>query len=190
MSKLLENISLIIRLDAEEQKKIERAFIPASLRKGEHWITAGKVCKQVAFLHSGKLRVYYGDISGDETTCHFFMPESFVSSLTSFLTNTPSTEHITAMEDSELLNISKERLEALSDEIPKLHIWRRVIAENLFISMEKRVAMLQSKTAYERYSKMIEEDPRILLSVPLQYTASFLGITPQHLSRLRRESVK
>ena len=74
--------------------------------------------------------------------------------------------------------------------MPKLHIFRRIIAENLFIIMEKRIAMLQSQTAHERYEKMIKENPEILLSVPLQYTASFLGMTPQHLSRLRKEFQK
>ena len=67
---------------------------------------------------------------------------------------------------------------------------RRIIAENLFITMEKRIFMLQSQSAYERYEEMLKENPDILLSVPLQYTASFLGITPQHLSRLRKELSK
>jgi hypothetical protein len=69
-------------------------------------------------------------------------------------------------------------------------VFRRVIAENLFITMEKRIAMLQSQSAIERYEKMLNENPDILLSVPLQYTASFLGMTPQHLSRLRKEWMK
>jgi CRP-like cAMP-binding protein len=65
-----------------------------------------------------------------------------------------------------------------------------VIAENLFITMERRIAMLQSQSACERYENMLQENPDIILSVPLQYTASFLGITPQHLSRLRKELQK
>lgn len=69
-----------------------------------------------------------------------------------------------------------------------MHIWRRVVAENLFIEMEKRVSKLQSKTAGERYDLLIKETPDIALTVPLQYTASFLGISPQHLSRLRKEA--
>jgi CRP-like cAMP-binding protein len=71
-----------------------------------------------------------------------------------------------------------------------MQVLRRVIAENLFITMERRIAMLQSQSAYERYENMLQENPDIILSVPLQYTASFLGITPQHLSRLRKELQK
>jgi hypothetical protein len=64
------------------------------------------------------------------------------------------------------------------------------VAENLFITMERRIAMLQSQSAQERYEKMLKENPEIILNVPLQYTASFLGVTPQHLSRLRKEKLK
>jgi hypothetical protein len=66
----------------------------------------------------------------------------------------------------------------------------RVIAEKLFITMEKRIAMLQSQSAFERYEKMLKDNPDIIPSVPLQYNASFLGITPRHLSRLRKELQK
>jgi ATP-dependent helicase YprA (DUF1998 family) len=81
-------------------------------------------------------------------------------------------------------------MEKLSLLVPKMETFRRIIAENLFILLEKRVSMLQSQTAHERYENMLRENPEIILSVPLQYTASFLGITPQHLSRLRKELLK
>jgi len=67
--------------------------------------------------------------------------------------------------------ITKKELEILSEVIPKVHIWRRVIAENLFIVMEKRVAILQSQTANQRYERMLKENPDIILADPLQYTA-------------------
>jgi hypothetical protein len=91
------------------------------------------------------------------------------------------------LEDTTLRVVSKADIEELSVMVPKMQIFRRVIAENLFITMEKRINMLQSQSAYERYEKMLRDNPEIILSVPLQYTASFLGITPQHLSRLRKE---
>jgi long-subunit acyl-CoA synthetase (AMP-forming) len=91
--------------------------------------------------------------------------------------------------DAKEIEIKKD-IEELSVLIPKMQIFRRIIAENLFIIMEKRIMMLQSQSAHERYEKMLKENPEILLSVPLQYTASFLGITPQHLSRLRKELQK
>jgi len=185
-----ENINQIVGLTSDEKSRVEKEFTSVKITKGDLWIKEGEICDQVAFVQTGKLRVFYNDGSGNEVTCYFVTPDHFISSFTSFLTNTPTTENISAIEDSLIMIISKIKLESLSDEIPKIQIWRRIIAENLFITMEKRIAMLQSQSANERYEKMLKENPDIILSVPLQYTASFLGITPQHLSRLRKELAK
>jgi CRP-like cAMP-binding protein len=190
MTTLSESISQIVGLTIEEKATVEKAFFQIEILKGESWIKQGKICDQVAFVVSGKLRNYYLDEAGNEITCFFITPELFVSAFSSFLTNTPTHENITALEDTVLRVISKKGLEDLSALVPKMQIFRRVIAENLFILMEKRIAMLQSKSAIERYEKMLKEHPDIILSVPLQYTASFLGVTPQHLSRLRKDLLK
>ena len=187
---LSDNINQTVSLTNGEKSQIENAFKSVRITKGDFWIKEGKVCEHIAFVETGKLRVFYNDDSGNEVTCYFATPESFISSFTSFLTNTPTTENISALEDCALRTISKRELEMLSDYIPKIHIWLRIIAENLFIIMEKRILMLQSETANKRYERMIKENPDIILNVPLQYTASFLGITPQHLSRLRKKSLK
>jgi CRP-like cAMP-binding protein len=190
MTSLTDNINQIVSLTTDEIAVIEKAFSSQELSKGDFWLKQGKVCDRVAFLISGKLRNYYVDNAGKEITCYFVRPQHFISSFTSFLTNTPANEYISALEDSVLRVISKKNLEELSLEVPKMQIFRRVIAENLFITMEKRIVMLQSQSAYERYEGMLKDNPDIILSVPLQYTASFLGITPQHLSRLRKELLK
>ena len=184
------HVNNMVPLSPAEQERIEQAFQVMNISKGEPWVRQGKVCKQVAFVVSGKLRNYYLDDAGNEVTCFFVTADQFVSSFTSFLTNTPANEYISALEDSVLRVISKEALEELSEAIPAMQVFRRIIAENLFITMEKRIAMLQSQTAFERYEHMLRNNPEIVLSVPLQYTASFLGITPQHLSRLRKELQK
>jgi CRP-like cAMP-binding protein len=185
-----ENINQIVSLTTEEKLTIEKAFSIIEISKGNFWVKQGKICDQVGGVVSGRLRNYYIDESGNDITCYFVTPENFISSFTSFLTNTPANENISALEDTVLRVISKKDLEELSVRVPKIQIFRRVIAENLFIIMEKRIAMLQSQSAYERYERILKDNPDIILSVPLQYTASFLGITPQHLSRLRKELFK
>lgn len=190
MQIVADYINQIISLEQPEKEKVENAFKEIILSNGESWVKQGNVCSEVAFVISGKLRSFYYDDSGNEVTCYFATPDEFISSLTSFLTNTPAHENITALEDTILRVISKKELEDLSVIVPKMHIFRRVIAENLFITMEKRIAMLQSQSAHAKYEKMLKEQPEIILSVPLQYIASFLGITPQHLSRLRKELQK
>lgn len=150
MIALSENINQIIGLTREEKTIVENFFKPVKLSKGDLWVKEGKVCQHIAFVQNGKLRVYYNNDSGDEVTCYFVTPENFISSFTSFLTNTPATENISATETTTLFTISKKELEKLSADIPKIQIWRRVIAENLFITMEKRIAMLQSLTANDQ----------------------------------------
>ena len=189
MTGLTESIHNIVNLTNDEIAALENAFTTINISRGDLWIEKGKLCNQVGFVLSGKLRNYYIDDAGNEVTCYFVTPDHFISSFTSFLTNTPTHENIAALEDSTLRVIQKDELERLSEAMPKLQIFRRIIAENLFITMEKRISMLQSQSAFERYEKMLRENPEILLTVPLQYTASFLGITPQHLSRLRKELV-
>ena len=190
MTTLTENINQIVGLTIEEKYTIEQAFSTIEIAKGDLWVQQGKICDQVGFVVSGKLRNFYIDESGGEVTCYFVSSENFISSFTSFLTNTPANENISALENSVIRVISKKDLEELCERVPKMQLFRRVIAENLFITMEKRIFMLQSQSAHERYENMLKNNPDIILSVPLQYTASFLGITPQHLSRLRKEIVK
>lgn len=190
MTALTEHMSQLVDLTDDEKVIIENAFTTQSISKGELWIKEGKVCDQVAYVVSGKMRHYYTDDNGNEVTCYFVLPDHFTSSFTSFLTNTPTNENAAALEETLLRFISKKDLENLSEQVPKIQIFRRIIAENLFIMMEKRISMLQSKSAQARYEGMLKENPDVLLQVPLIYTASFLGITPQHLSRLRKELAK
>ena len=190
MTALTENMSQLVDLTDDEKVIIENAFTTQSISKGELWIQEGKVCDQVAYVVSGKMRHYYTDDNVNEVTCYFVLPDHFTSSFTSFLTNTPTNENAAALEETVLRVISKNDLENLSEQVPKIQIFRRIIAENLFIMMEKRISMLQSKSAQARYENMLKENPDVLLQVPLIYTASFLGITPQHLSRLRKELAK
>ncbi|GAB3652733.1 Crp/Fnr family transcriptional regulator [Echinicola sediminis] len=188
MQELIDEIDKITPLSLTEREKIATYFRPKPIKKNNFLIREGQQCDEVFFVKAGLLRVYYLEENGGEITCYFCREKEFISSYTSFLTQTPTKENIQAIEDCLLFSIHRKDLEALSQEIPKIHIFRRVIAENLFIAMERRVAMLQSATAQERYEKIIKENPDYVLNVPQQYIASFLGITPQHLSRLRKNS--
>ncbi len=187
---ITDTIDQVVNLTKDEKLSVEKYFIVKSLAKGELWIKEGQYCNHIAFINKGILRIFYNDRDGNEISCYFMHENNFISSYTSFLTLTPTKENIEAIEDVELLVINKEDLVKLSAKVPKVEIWRRIIAENLFILLERRISMLQSKTAQERYENMIKENGDIILKVPLQYTASFLGITPQHLSRLRKNTVK
>ena len=188
MKTLLDAIQNVISLTREEEHEISRRFYITSLKKNEFAIEAGEYCEKIFFIKKGTLRIYYLDEKGEEITCFFAQENQFLSSYSSFLTHTPTKENIQAIEDCTLICINRKDLEAISNRVPKFHEFRRIMAENLFIAMERRVAMLQSQSAQEAYESLIKETPTLLHNIPQQYLASFLGITPQHLSRIRKGS--
>ena len=122
MTLLTQNINQIVSLTTEEKSAIEKAYSTIEIAKGDLWVQQGKICDQVGFLVSGKLRNFYIDKTGNEVTCYFVSPENFISSFTSFLTNTPANENISALEDSVLRVISKKDLEELGEHVPKMQI--------------------------------------------------------------------
>jgi CRP-like cAMP-binding protein len=185
-SPAVQAIHEIVPLDDEEALAIDQYFEPLLLKKGALWIKEGQYCNEVVFVSKGTMRVFYHDENGNEITCFFVSENNFVSSYASFLTQTPTKENIETIDEAELYVLGREEMEDLSARFPKIQIFRRIIAENLYLLMERRIAMLQSQTAQARYEQMIKEDGELMQKIPLQYIASFLGITPQHLSRLRK----
>ena len=111
MHEILAHIHQVIAWSSWERELISKAFKLLLLAKGEFWNPQGSICRQVAFLERGKLRVHYLHPSGDEVTCHFVTPGNLISSFTSFLTNTPAGESISAIESSQLWVITKTELE-------------------------------------------------------------------------------
>ncbi len=163
-------------------------FKPMALKKEEYFLEVGKKCNQVAFIKTGMLRIFYPNDKGEDTTCYFSLPNEFVTSFSSFTTQNNSTENIQAILPSELFVISKQDLETLYQTIPSTQEFGRKAAENMAIIMEKRISLFLNHTADERYQYLLKNNSILIQKVPLQYLASYLGISPQHLSRLRKNS--
>jgi CRP-like cAMP-binding protein len=161
-------------------------FKPLALKKNDYFLEIGKKCNQVAFIKSGMLRIFYPNNKGDDTTCYFSLPKEFVTSFSSFTTGNPSIESIQAILPTELFVIDKQDLEILYEKIPATQEFGRKAAENLSIIMEKRISLFLNNSAEERYQFLLKHNPILIQTVPLQYLASYLGISPQHLSRLRK----
>lgn len=147
MENLLQSIQVSVTLNGEEKTLIKQSFQVLRINKGDFFIQSGQFCYHVAFISSGKFRVYYDDDEGNEVTCYFVSDGQFISSFTSFLTQIPTKENIEVLEDTDCYVSHRDELEKLCIAVLQLQIWRRDIAENLFILMEKRIAMLQSHSA-------------------------------------------
>lgn len=157
------------------------------LDKSDYYVKEGETCKSVTFVLSGILRSYYTSDKGDDITYCITFPNNFMTAYSSFLTNQPTQENIQAITDTELLIISKEKIERLVHNSHNWVIFQKTIAEQQYIELEKRIFLLQGSNATKRYAELIKNQPNYIQDIPLQYLASYLGISQRHLSRIRKE---
>lgn len=165
-------------------------FKPMTLKTDDYFLKVGQRCNQVAFVKSGMLRMFYPNDKGEETTCCFSFPNEFVTLFSAFTTQSPSTKNIQAILPTECFVISKHDLENLYIQIPSTQELGRKAAENVAMLLGDRMTLFLNSSADERYRDLLKNNPILLQTVPLQYLASYLGITPQHLSRLRKNTIR
>ncbi|WP_194766056.1 Crp/Fnr family transcriptional regulator [Tamlana sp. I1] len=166
-------------------------FINAStskhLNKNEYYIKEGETCKSVTFVISGILRSYYTSDKDDDMTYCITFPNNFMTAYSSFLTNQPTRENIQAITETELLVVPKSKIEKITDNSQNWLLFQKIIAEQQYIELEKRIFSLQGSNAKKRYTELIKNQPQYIQHIPLQYLASYLGVTQRHLSRIRKE---
>lgn len=186
-SKLLYYFKKWTVLTDEDEAIILSAFEPAAIRKKKDLLASGEVCDYLYFINKGCLRSFYVDSKGIEHIYQIRMDNSWISDLKSFFSQSPSKYNIEALEDSHLLRISHERFELLLTEIPRLERYFRILFQKAYINALERLNATMWETAMDRYNEMLKENPEIFQRVPLVYIASYLGITPESLSRIRRQ---
>ncbi len=184
---LLQNINQRISLSPEEQEKLKTFFIPKKLRRRQYLLQEGEVCQYAAFVEKGLLRSYSIDKKGNEHIMQFAMENWWISDLYSFFSGEPSSYMIDALEDSELLLIKRDRYEELLKAIPSMERYFRLLLQNNLIATQRRLNDKLSLSAEELYRTMIETCDSIPQRIPQQLLASFLGITRETLSRIRKK---
>ncbi|MEM7659369.1 MAG: Crp/Fnr family transcriptional regulator [Bacteroidota bacterium] len=159
-------------------------------QKGAYLIQEGQVCQEVAFVKAGIFRSYYHSSTAEEVTYCLTFPDQLLAAYSSYLTGKSSLENIQAITEAEVIRFAKAELEAFMAASPNGVQFAKLIAEQQYLEMEKRIFQLQREPAEVRYETLLREHPEYLHQVPLQYIASYLGITQRHLSRLRRKLMK
>jgi CRP-like cAMP-binding protein len=182
---LLEKIREHVVITDEEFDFCKTLFIPKKLRKRQYLLQEGDVNKYTSFVEKGMLRTYSVDEKGNEPILQFSFEGWWVADLYSFLTNEPSKYNIEALEDCELLLITKPSWDKMLDKIPALERYFRILIQNSLIATQQRLMGSISETAQEKYIKLIDNFPGCLHSVPQHMIASYIGITPETLSRIR-----
>jgi len=163
---------------------------PRKVRKRTFLLTQGEVCRFEAYIVKGCVKKYYIDDNGDEVILQFAVEDWWISDVGSFSEQTPSNLFIETMEDSELLTIDFESKELLYQEIPHLERVFRLMLQRSYAVLENRFYSTVAHTAEERYLEFIKRYPTIPQRVPQQQIASYLGITPESLSRIKSNLYK
>ena len=182
---LSQSITEKISLTNEEFNFTKTLFIPKKLRKKQYLLQEGDVSKYTAFVEKGMLRIFTVDDKGNEPILQFSMEGWWAGDLYSFLTEEPSQYHIEAIEDCELLLITKPSWDMLLEKIPAFERYFRILIQNSLIATQRRLMGSMSETAEEKYTKLVNNFPGCLQRIPQHMIASYLGITRETLSRIR-----
>ncbi|MFN1216913.1 Crp/Fnr family transcriptional regulator [Chryseobacterium kwangjuense] len=189
MEELFNYIRKFGILNAEEELLIEGGLQEMSIQKGEHFIEAGKVSKKIAFVKEGVFRSVYYNRRGDDFTRYFIYEGRFIGDFYGFTDQVPALESIEAITDGALLAIDLDHFKKLEKEIT---IWSVLFAKlHAFVAENKlKVAStMLNLDARSRYIHFLNHYPGLANRVPQSMLASYLGITPSSLSRIRRNIV-
>ncbi|HRE50753.1 MAG TPA: Crp/Fnr family transcriptional regulator [Flavitalea sp.] len=184
---LRKKVGETIAITEEEFDFCKTLFIPKKLRKKQYLLQEGDASAYTAFVEKGMLRTYSIDEKGNEHILQFSSEGWWVSDLYSFLTGEPSLFTIDALEDSELLLITKASWDKLLDKIPAFERYFRILIQNNLIATQRRLISSISETAEKKYLKLLDSQPDCIQRVPQHMIASYLGITRETLSRIRSQ---
>ena len=184
---LEKSIKKKIALEQDEWAAIKSFFIPKKIRKRQYLLNAGDVCQYFCFVEKGLLRSFSIDNNANEHVVQFAPEGWWISDMGSFLSGDNAVYNIEALEDAELLLLTKQSLDEMLTKVPKMERFFRLLMQNNIVVLQRRIVGTLSLSAEEKYKRMIMLYPDILQRSPQQYIASFLGITPETLSRVRKQ---
>ncbi|MDN3550347.1 Crp/Fnr family transcriptional regulator [Mucilaginibacter aquaedulcis] len=187
---ILQNIAKHINLTKEEQDVFTAYLQTKKIKRKQFLLTDGDICKYSAFVTSGCLRGYTVDKGGIEHVLNFAPPDWWIADMYSLLSQKPGMLNIEALEDTEVLLLSKANQEKLYLEIPKFEHFFRILVENSLVASQQRLIDGLSLTAEERYNNFCKRYPTLIDNLPQKQIASYIGVTPEFFSRMRSEMIK
>lgn len=187
---ILKNIAKHIALDNDETNYFTSLLTYKEIPKKTCLLTEGKPCKHLSYVYSGALRSYCLDKDGKESTIMFAVADWWVTDMYCFLNDKPAMMYIEAIENSCIFQLSKESFDKLFSNVPKFERFFRILMQNAYTREQLRVIESLSLTAEERYDRFLLKYPQIVQQVTQKQIASYLGITPEFLSAIRKKKSK
>ena len=178
-----------ISLTEQEKETITTFFVPKKLRKRQYLLQEGDICKYMAFVEKGLLRSYNVDEKGEEHMNLFAWEGWWTSDLHSFLSGEKAVFNIDAIEESELLMISLADFEEMTLQVPIMDRYFRILFQNSLVTKDRRLVSSNTHTAEEKYIQLTESNPKLIQRVPQNLVASYLGLAPETLSRIKKNIV-
>lgn len=186
--RIIKSISRYIALSSEEENLIGTFWMEKTLDKGDYLLRNGEICRTDNFVVNGTLKAFYiNSETGKEEILYFAIEDWWATDIASFQKQKPSIYNIQALEKTTLLQIHYHSFEQMLKQVPKLERFFRIILENYLGSLQRRIILNNILDAEQRYLDFLENYPKIADRVPNYLIASYLGITAEFLSRIRKK---
>lgn len=189
MNRLIESIKAYTSLNDDDLLLLQNAVEKRTYRKNDMIFTEGKISDEIYFVSKGCVRLFY-NVEGNDRTAFFYTENKFICAGESYTYNLPAIENYQAMEQTEVFVFTKKKTEELLSKAPKIEIIARIATENELITCQKMIASFVIKSAEERYTDLLNTQGELFQRVPQQYIASFLGVSPETLSRIKARVFK
>jgi len=184
---LFTHIEDKVKLTDEEKQRISSFFTFKKVRRRQYILQENDICRNLSFVKKGLLKSYRLDEKGTEHITVFGWEGWWISDFNSFVNQAPAVLNIEAIKDTELLNLSRENYEQMTLEVPVMDRYFRILYQNSLVTKDQRLISSNSDTAEEKYKSLILFNPDIIQRIPQNLIASYLGLAPETLSRIRKK---
>lgn len=185
MDKLIAHISQYLTLSETEWSFVRENLSTVHYKKHELIFEAGRISQTIYYVAKGMVRLFYR-MDGDEKTAFFYPEGKFICAGESFTFQVPARENYQAIEDCELIHLHKDAIDLLLKNIPQLDVIGRIATEDELITCQKIIASFVCLSPEKRYKELLENNRELFARVPQQYIASYLGVSAETLSRIKR----
>lgn len=187
---LVEHFSKYISLTDKEIELLELLVRFHKINKREYLLKEGEICQYDSFIVKGCLKISTFDEQGKEHIISFAVENWWAVDMYSFIKQMPASYTIQALEDTELIQFTRKQYELRYEVIPKLNILTRKMLENSYIAQQRRILQNISLKVEDRYQLFVEKYPNLETRISQKYIASYLGVTPEFLSRMKKDIIQ